>query len=240
MRHRLSLPGRPRATIRLLFTLVIPTLNEAPSLRRLIPDILPLGCPIVVSDGGSRDHTKEIAESHGLLVISGSPGRGRQLNRGAQAASSEALLFLHADTQLPPGALDQAAKALRDGAIGGGFEVRFDHQSPMLRLAQNLINRRTRATRCPLGDQAQFCCRRDFEALGGFEDWPILEDLNFVQRLKKRGGIAILDSPVTTSARRYRTLGVIPNALRNWLIFTLYFAGVSPHRLAAFYRPKSG
>lgn len=193
----------------------------------------------MVSDGGSRDHTKEIAESHGLLVISGRPGRGVQLNRGARAATSDALVFLHADTVLPPGALDEAAKALREGAVGGGFEVRFDDQSPMLRLAQNLINRRTRATRCPLGDQAQFCHRKEFEALGGFEDWPILEDLNFAQRLKTRGKIAIIETPVTTSARRYRTLGVIPNALRNWFIFSLYFLGVSPHRLAAFYRPKS-
>ena len=240
MRHLLSLPGQPRATIRLLFTLVIPTLDEAPSLLRLIPEILPLGCPIVVSDGGSRDHTKEIAESHGILVISGSPGRGAQLNRGAQAATSEALVFLHADTQLPPKALVHASHALREGAVGGGFEICFDHQSPMLRLAQNLINRRTRLTQCPLGDQAQFCRREDFVALGGFEDWPILEDLNFAQKLKKRGPISIITPPVTTSARRYRSYGVLPNAFKNWLIFTLYFAGVSPHRLAAFYRPKPG
>ena len=146
------------------------------------------------------------------------------------------MLFLHADTTLPAGALAAAAAALDAGAPGGGFRSRFDDGRWIFRLAERLIDARTALTRVPLGDQAQFASRAVFEALGGFADWPMLEDLDFGRRLKRLGGVAILPLRVTTGARRYLAGGVLRTVARNWLIWTLFFAGVPPAGLARLYR----
>ncbi len=114
--------------------------------------------------------------------------------------------------------------------------MRFDSNRPIRRLGARLINLRTRWTRCPLGDQAQFVTRQAFEETGGFRDWPILEDLDFIRRLKRHGEIALIESPVTTSARRFEKRGTVRTVATNWLIWLLYFARVSPHRLARLYR----
>ncbi len=127
-------------------------------------------------------------------------------------------------------------KAVSGGAVGGGFRVRYDDSRPLFRLSDRLIHLRTRLTGCPLGDQAQFVTRRAFDALGGFRDWPILEDLDFIRRLRRRGKTVILDAPVTTSARRVLEQGVARSVATNWLIWGLYFLGVSPYRLARLYR----
>jgi len=121
--------------------------------------------------------------------------------------------------------------------------VRFDDDGFWMRLGSRLVNLRTRLTRVPLGDQAQFVTRDAFAALGGFRDWPILEDLDFMRRLKRHarasGGIALLDPPVVTAARRYLTGGIARTIARNWLIWALYLLGVPPRRLARLYPPKT-
>ena len=119
--------------------------------------------------------------------------------------------------------------------IGGAFLVRFDQSGPLLRLGAWLINQRTRATRLPLGDQAHFVTRAAFEQLGGYRDWPILEDLDFAWRLRRHGRTVILRQRVTTGARRFVELGVARTVATNWLIWLLFVAGVSPRRLARFY-----
>lgn len=216
--------------------IVIPTLDEEAALTRHLPAALAAADEVVVSDGGSRDRTCEVARALGAHVVTGPPGRGVQLNRGAAATSAPLLLFLHADTELPTGAAGMAAAAVAAGAVGGGFRMRFDVDRPVLRLGERLINLRTLLTRTPLGDQAQFVTRRAFERLGGFRDWPVLEDLDLLLRLRRLGAVAIVDAPVVTAARRFVEGGVVRTVATNWLIWLLFFAGVSPRRLARLYR----
>ena len=218
-------------------SIVIPTLNEERQLRRLLPPAVAAADEIWVSDGGSEDRTVEVAESLGARVVRGPTGRGAQLNRGAARAAGEALLFLHADTLLPTSAPDLVRRAIGSGAAGGGFRLRFDTGHPGMRFLAVSINLRTRITRCPLGDQAQFVRREVFAALGGYRDWPILEDLDFARRLKRQGRTVLIGDPVLTSPRRYLRRGIVRSLATNWLIFALYFAGLPPRRLARFYRP---
>lgn len=217
-------------------SIVIPTLNEEHQLKRSLPPAVAAADEVWVSDGGSSDRTVPLAESLGARVVSGPTGRGAQLNRGAERAAGEVLLFLHADTRLPPGAAERVLQAMGSGAVGGGFRLRFDTGHPGMRLAAAGINLRTRLTGCPLGDQAQFVRREAFAALGGFRDWPILEDLEFSRRLKRRGRTVLIADPVVTSPRRYLRGGVVRTLATNWLIFGLYFAGLPPRRLARLYR----
>lgn len=215
---------------------VIPTLNEEEALRRHLPTVIDLADEVVISDGGSTDSTPLVASELGAPLVSGSRGRGPQMNRGVLATRADVLLFLHADTQLPPGALEAVRSEVERGRIGGGFLARFDDDRPLLRLSSKLVEIRTRLTRIPLGDQAQFATRSAFNQLGGFRDWPILEDLDFIRRLKRQGAIGIIPRPVTTSARRYVQNGVLKTIANNWWIWTLFFLGVPPERLVRRYR----
>lgn len=217
-------------------SIVIPTLNEAPRIAELLTEISPLADEVWVSDGGSDDATLHLAEAAGAQVVSGSAGRGSQLNRGAEQCKGDVLLFLHADTQLPPGAREKVLEAVAQGAIGGGFKVRFDDRRRLMCLGEKLINLRCRLTGCPLGDQAQFITRTAFDGLGGFAQWPILEDLDFARRMKKSGPTVIIQAPVRTAARRFLGQGIARTIATNWLIWGLYFVGVSPQRLACLYR----
>lgn len=223
--------------------LVIPTLDESRALAatlRWATSARDAGevDHIVISDGGSRDGTVALAREAGVTVVEGAPGRGIQLNRGAQAADGEALMFLHADTRLPDGAGNAVRRALAEGAVGGGFTVRFDEPTRLFGLGSRIVNLRTRLTGCPLGDQAQFVRRDAFERLEGFRPWPILEDLDFARRLKRLGRTALIEGPAVTAARRYTQQGITRTIVLNWLIWALYFVGVSPERLARLYRHR--
>jgi rSAM/selenodomain-associated transferase 2 len=227
-----------------MLTIVMPTLNEAESLRRTLPPALAAADEVVVSDGGSTDGTPEVARALGARVVSGPPGRGGQLTRGAHAsdtagttdADADILLFLHADTVLPAEGCQAVREAIAGGAVGGAFRVRFDTDRPLLRLGARLINWRTRLTGLPLGDQAHFVRRDVFRKMEGYRDWPILEDLDFALRLKKEGRTALLDGPVTTAARRFVEQGIARTVATNWLIWLLFLLGAPPHRLARLYR----
>jgi len=216
--------------------IVVPTLNEEASLRRHLPSALAAADQVVVSDGGSTDSTLAVARELGARIVTGPPGRGGQLTRGAAATDAPLLLFLHADTRLPPDGADRVREAVAGGAVGGGFLVRFDVDHSVLRLGERLINARTRWTRWPLGDQAQFVTREAFARLGGYRDWPILEDLDFAMRLRRLGRTALIAAPVTTAARRFLEQGIARTISTNWLIWLLFFCGVSPHRLARLYK----
>lgn len=216
--------------------IVVPALNEEEALRRNLPAALAAADEVVVSDGGSTDRTVEVARQLGARLVSGPPGRGVQLTRGAEAAEADVLLFLHADTRLPPDGVRAVREAVAGGAVGGAFCVRFDVDRPMLRLGARLINLRTRLTRLPLGDQAQFVTREGFRRLQGFRDWPILEDLDFAFRMKRVGRTALIEDRVTTGARRFVEQGIVRTVSTNWLIWMLFLLGVSPQRLARLYR----
>ncbi|MEM8996303.1 MAG: TIGR04283 family arsenosugar biosynthesis glycosyltransferase [Acidobacteriota bacterium] len=218
-------------------SIVLPTLDEEKTLLPSLEQALALSDDVWVSDGGSRDGTVALARGLGARVVEGPPGRGGQLNRGFRAAAGDVVLFLHADTLLPGDAVDQILRAVGDGAEAGGFHVRYAGGGHELSgLGHRLVRWRTRLSSWPLGDQAQFVTRRAFEEVGGFAEWPILEDLDLIRRLSRRGRVRILEGPVTTSARRFASGGVARTVATNWLIWGLYFIGVPPRRLARFYR----
>ncbi|HKI00611.1 MAG TPA: TIGR04283 family arsenosugar biosynthesis glycosyltransferase [Thermoanaerobaculia bacterium] len=216
--------------------IVVPTLDEEDAVRRHLPSALAVADEVVVSDGGSRDGTVEAARALGARVVTGPPSRGGQLNRGAAAATADVLLFLHADTTLPPGGAQAVRDAAARGAPGGAFLLRFDADRPLQRLGSWLVGRRTCWLHVPLGDQAQWATREAFERLGRFPDWPLLEDLDFILRLRRLPEFTIIEAEVTTGARRFLEQGTVRTVATNWLIWTLYFFGVSPHRLARLYR----
>ncbi len=222
--------GRPRLAV------VIPTLNEELELPATLPRALAAGDEVCVSDGGSSDATVDIARSLGARVITGPAGRGGQLNRGAYATESDILLFLHADTRLPDNAGGMVRDAVAGGAVGGGFRIRYDPEPGLLRYGLRLSTMRNRLTGCPPGDQAQFVRREAFAAVGGFPEWPILEDIDFIRRLKRFGRLTIIDQPVITSARRFLKQGTVRICVTNYLIWALYLAGVPPRKLARLYR----
>jgi len=160
------------------------------------------------------------------------------MNAGAAAASGDFLLFLHADTRLPRGAFQRIAEALSgDRYVAGAFDLRYGSSRPSIRCIAHVACIRSRLTRIPYGDQAQFFRRDHFEILGGFSDIPLMEDVEIMRRIKDRGKrIFILPEPVISSARRQEKEGVVFCTLRNWAIITLYFLGMSPERLVRFYK----
>jgi rSAM/selenodomain-associated transferase 2 len=219
--------------------IVVPTLNEEGTLRRNLPAALAHADEVVVSDGGSTDGTVEVAQALGARTVSGPPCRGAQLNRGAAATDADVLLFLHADTLLPESAGRAVREAVAAGAPGGAFLLRFDRDGFVYRLGSRVVNLRTRRAFLPFGDQAQFVTPLAFRELGGFREWPLLEDLDFARRMRQRWGrrrLAVIAEPVVTSARRFAAQGPARTVARNWLIWLLFAAGVSPHRLARLYR----
>jgi uncharacterized protein len=220
----------------LRLAIVVPTLNEEDTVRRHLPAALAVADEVIVSDGGSADGTVAAARALGARVVEGPPGRGGQLSRGAAAATADVLLFLHADTTLPERGAERVREAVANGAPGGAFFLRFDVESPVQRLGARLINWRTRRLRVPLGDQAQWATRETFDRLGGFRDWPILEDLDFALRLRRLPGFTLIAEPVTTGARRFVEQGAVRTVATNWLIWLLFLCGVSPQRLARLYR----
>lgn len=222
--------------------IVVPTLNEEGTLRRNLPLALAQADEVVVTDGGSTDGTVEVARGLGARVLCGPPGRGGQLNRGAAAAAdadADVILFLHADTILPEGAGRAVREAAAAGAPGGAFLLRFDGEGFVFRLGETVVNLRTRRAFLPLGDQAQWITREAFQELGGFREWPILEDLDLSRRMRARWGrrrLAVIEERVVTSARRFSAHGPARTVAKNWLIWLLFLLGVPPHRLAKLYR----
>lgn len=233
-----ALPAPASPSVSPSVAVLIPTLDEEENLRRHLPALVSAADEVVVSDGGSRDRSLEVARGLGARVVTGPAGRGGQLNRAAVAAGADVLLFLHADTALPPEGLEAVRQAVAAGARGGAFLVRFGARGWVYRLGETVVNLRTRLAKTPLGDQAQFATRETFHALGGFRDWPILEDLDFARRLRRHGRVALLLPPVVTASRRYREGGVLRTVARNWWIVLLYALGVPPRRLAHLYRPR--
>lgn len=224
----------------LKISIVIPVLNEAPTISQVISIAQTArNVEITVVDGGSSDRTPEIAKSLGVRVVFTTPGRATQMNAGAAAATGDILLFLHADTHLPEGFDTCVRQALaKPGTVGGAFELKIDAPLPSLRLVEKGVNCRSHFLQMPYGDQAIFLKTATFNQIGGFPDLPVMEDFEFVRRLKKQGRIEILPQPVLTSARRWQQLGVLKTTAINQIVIIAYFLGVSPDRLAIWYKDK--
>jgi rSAM/selenodomain-associated transferase 2 len=223
-------------------SVVVPVLNEEVALGAVLGAVRPsltTGDELVVVDGGSSDRTVEIARASGALVVESERGRGRQLNAGAARTRGDVLLFLHADTRLPSAWRDEIERALDTAdACWGRFDVEFDEGGALLRLIAWLISRRSRAFRSATGDQAIFVRRADFDAVGGYREAHLFEDVDFVRRIRPRGAMAIPASPVVTSSRRWRMDGVLRTTLRMWSLKSLYLAGVPARRLERFYSDR--
>jgi|SRR5262245_33972717 len=218
-------------------SIVVPVLNEEKNLAATLQALLPLGPhEIIVVDGGSTDRTREIARRFDVKVIGSGHGRGRQMNRGAAEASGAVLLFLHADTRLPPTAFHDITTALADPRyVGGRFDVELDGNHWILPVVARMISYRSRMSKIGTGDQALFVRREVFERIGGFQDIALMEDIAFCRTLKRIGRLACLQSRVVTSARRWEADGVWRTIFRMWTLKLLYLAGVSPARLKQFY-----
>jgi rSAM/selenodomain-associated transferase 2 len=219
--------------------IVIPALNEAANLSRLLPD-LARGCPgadIVVVDGGSGDDTAAVvARLPGPRLLESARGRAAQMNQGAREAGGDTLLFLHADTRLPDGAARAIEQALAEpGVVGGRFDVRFDNERPLYRIIAWFMNTRSRASGICTGDQAIFVRRADFEAVGGYPEIPLMEDIELSRRLKRRGNLRALRLRVTTSARKWEREGPLRTMGLMWALRFLHFCGVAPTRLHRWY-----
>lgn len=219
--------------------IVIPALNEAANLARLLPD-LARDCPeaeIVVVDGGSRDDTAAaVARRPGPRLLAGARGRALQMNLGARATGGDTVLFLHADTRLPAGAAGAIEAALAEpGVVGGRFDVRFDNERPIFRMIAWFMNARSRASGICTGDQAIFVRRADFEAVGGYPEIPLMEDIELSRRLKRRGRLRALRLRVTTSARKWEREGPLRTIGLMWALRLLHFFGVPPARLHRWY-----
>ena len=215
-------------------TVIIPAIDEAGRIAAAVDSAFAAGAAeVIVADGGSEDGTVAVAEAHGARVVTGERMRSRQCNRAASLATGDCLLFLHADTQLPAGACHAVSDALAEGADFGGFRLRFAERSWRLRLAAALINLRTRWTRAPWGDQAQFLRREDFLRDGGFREIPIMEDYELAARMKRR---VLLPLTVTTSGRRFLRKGLWRTAATNWRIIVAWRMGADAEELARIYR----
>jgi rSAM/selenodomain-associated transferase 2 len=218
-------------------SVVIPVLNEERTIGATLENLTSLAPEeIIVVDGGSTDRTRDkVTRTQAALTLS-DRGRALQMNRGADLARGDVLLFLHADTRLPSTALTDITLALEDPRyVGGRFDVTLDGKSKLLRWVGVMINLRSRLTRVATGDQAIFVHRKVFEEIGGFPNFPLMEDIAFSQRLKKTGKVACLRSQVITSARRWEREGIWKTMLKMWALRLLFLGGVSPLYLKRFY-----
>jgi rSAM/selenodomain-associated transferase 2 len=218
-------------------TIILPVLDEAAIIVAALQALKPLrgrGAEVIVVDGGSRDGTAKLAQPLADHVIAAPRGRGAPLNAGAALGSGDALLFLHADTALPPDA-DRLIGDSLSGRAWGRFDLRIAGRHRLLGVVARMINWRSRVTGIATGDQAIFVSREAFSAVGGFPDLPLMEDIAMSRRLKRLGGPACIATPVITSGRRWEHHGVLRTILLMWRLRLAYYLGVEPARLARRY-----
>jgi len=224
-----------------MLSIVIPVLGEARNLERLLPELqaIAAGAEVVVADGGSRDDTEAVlARWPRATLVSSARGRAIQMNAGAARAAGDVFLFLHADTRLPRGFAEAMTRALGDQrVVGGRFDVRFDNPAWPFRLVAGMMNARSRLSGIFTGDQAIFVRRTAFEALGGYAEIPLMEDIELTRRLKRLGRVACLRLRVRTSARKWERDGLVRTIGLMWALRFLYVCGVSPERLHRWYYP---
>jgi rSAM/selenodomain-associated transferase 2 len=227
-------------------SIVIPALNEAGGIERAIASTRPSqNTEVIVVDGGSSDNTRSLAQNMGVKAIDSPAGRAHQMNLGAQVATGDILLFLHADTCLPSGfdalvraALSPDSQSAHKTPIAGAFPLKIDADSINLRWVEWGVAWRSQFLQMPYGDQALFLKAETFHQVGGFPALPIMEDFELVSRLKRMGKIAIVSEPVVTSARRWLQRGVFATTVTNQMVILGYWLGIDGERLRQFYRDR--
>jgi rSAM/selenodomain-associated transferase 2 len=218
-------------------TIVIPTLNEADIIVGTLHALAPLrarGAEVIVADGGSDDRTVQLAQPLADRVIVAPLGRGAPMNAGATLGTGDTLLFLHADTAIPEDA-DRLIAAALVHRPWGRFDIRIAGRHPFLAVIARMINWRSRLTGIATGDQAIFVTREAFQAVGGFPDLPLMEDIAMSRLLKRLRRPFCIPTPAVTSGRRWEQNGVLHTILLMWCLRLSYYLGVEPSRLARHY-----
>ncbi len=231
---------RPFSTI----SIIIPVLYEAHGinvcLETLFNQFPDETFEVIVVDGDMEGTTTRQIFHPKVITLCAMRGRGKQMNAGANAATGDILIFLHADTRLPHNALSLIRKVMVDRQYkAGAFTLLFDSKRPIFGFIAIAASWRYRLTRLPYGDQAFFMRREYFHEIGGFAEIPIMEDFEMMRRIKKRGEhIRILHDAVTTSPRRWEKEGIFYSVLRTWALAFLFSCGADPNRLAKYYRTQ--
>lgn len=224
------------STRQVSLSVVIPTLNEAERIGTCLGDLPHADVEVVVSDGGSRDGTLEVAARAGAAVVNGAPGRARQMNAGAALARGRLLAFLHADTSPTAEAWARLAElAQSECALWGRFDVRLSGPGMAFRIIERMMNARSRLTGVATGDQLIFVSAALFRETGGFPDIALMEDIALSVALRRRCPPLCLREQVETSSRRWRREGVFSTVLLMWRLRIAYALGVDPSILARQY-----
>lgn len=210
-------------------SVVIPALDEESHVDRAIASAQEAD-EILVVDGGSRDETRTRAAAAGARVLESPPGRGVQLARGAAAASGDWLVFLHADTCLEPG-WARSLRGLPASRCGGAFRFALDSRRPSFRIVEWGVRARCALLQLPYGDQALFARRTAYDRIGGFAPLPLMEDVDFVRRLRRVGRLAFPPQRAFTSARRWEAHGVVATTLTHAWCLGRYALGADPAQL---------
>lgn len=225
------------------FSVIVPVLHESRRINRLIDHLQRLethhqGCEVIVVDGSPEGDTIDAVRSDQVVTITAEQGRAQQMNAGATVAHGEVLIFLHVDTELPHDALSKIGSVMkRTEYVGGAFELGIRSDRRVYRVLEYWVYIRCRLTRIPYGDQTIFIRRNYFKKIGGYREIPLMEDVELMRRIKKRGDtICIIPEQVMTSPRRWEQEGFIYVNVRNTALFILYYLGVSPAKLARFYK----
>jgi rSAM/selenodomain-associated transferase 2 len=219
-------------------SVIVPALNEAKHILQTVQAARRGGAhEIIVIDGGSSDHTKDLARQTGATVLDSPPGRARQMNAGAASATGASLVFLHADTLLPENWRQVVSAALqRPGVAAGAFHLRIAQDFRGKWLILWAANLRSTWLQRPYGDQALFLRRSVFEETGGFADLPIMEDYELVSRLRRKGRVLTVTESVLTSGRRWQRLGAFRTTWMNQRVLLSYHLGLSLTTAAKRYR----
>ena len=225
-----------------LFSVIIPVFHESEIINTVINNLCEHqsqeNLEIIVVDGSGKHDTIEVIHSAHVMCLESKKGRARQMNAGAAVARGEVLLFLHADTLLPHNAFRCIKSVLEDkNIVGGAFDLAIRSDKVIFKFIGKIASLRSRITRIPYGDQGIFMRKEYFHAIGGYRDLPLMEDVEIMQRIKRRGDrICILPEKIYTAPRRWEGEGIVYCTLRNWTLRVLYCFGVSPHKLARYYR----
>ena len=219
-------------------SVIIPARNESARIAQAILRARIAGADqVIVCDGESTDATVGIAKTMPCELVFSPPGRGKQQNQAAFAADGDCLLFLHADTWLPEGGIKQIRSALaRRSVMGGCFSQRIEASGWSYRLLERGNAARVRLWQLPYGDQGLFFRRDVFERLGGFPDVPFMEDVLMMRQFRQIARPILLPGPLAVDPRRWQQTGIVRQTMRNWALLAAEKIGVSPQRLAAYYR----
>jgi rSAM/selenodomain-associated transferase 2 len=222
-------------------SLIVPVFKDVGALKSLLRQIRDISeeLEVVVVDGGESAETRKVCGNYGAVWISSPRGRGIQMNRGALECQGEILWFVHADGIIHPDSLVVIERAMsNDATVGGAFSFRLHQRHWYASLLDLGVRLRSRILKLPYGDQAFFVRRPVFEAMGGFQEIPFLEDVEFIRRLHGYGEVTVLSTPIGISSRRWEREGFLYTTIRNWLVTLVYLLGGSPGHLVKWYAPE--